>query len=497
VRTVTLGRADVSSQNNRDALRDFVENAAVPIHWESPDGTVLWANNAELRLLGYPAHEYIGRNIREFHIDPDVIDDILLRLNRHEELIGYKARLRCNDGSIRHVRISANVFRRRGESGHSRCIMVDVTDQRQTDDIQLLSAAIVESSDDAIISKSLDSRVTSWNSSAERIFGYTASEMIGRSITVIIPQELRSEEDLILAKITNGERIEHYESVRVTKSGQRLDVSLTISPIRDDNGRIIGAAKIARDITSRKKVEEALRTTEKIASVGRLAATVAHEINNPLEAVMNLVYLAKDQVKAGSQAHDYLALAEEELGRVSHLAKQTLGFYREEKGAAPLRVAHQIHQLLSFMATKCKNKGVDVRVEACTDLELMAVPGEFRQLLTNLLSNSIDAVSPGGTILIRAVATGNQNASGQRGIRLTIADSGTGIAVEHRSRLFEPFFTTKKDVGTGLGLWVSKGIVDRHGGRIRIKTSTRTGKSGTVVSVFLPETPLPPPARRL
>ena len=345
-------------------------------------------------------------------------------------------------------------------------------------------AAIVESADDAIVSKDLNGIVTSWNRAAERIFGYTAEEMVGRSIITIIPPELHSDEPRILQTIASGKRIDHFETVRVTKSGERLEVSLTISPVKDERGRIVGAAKIARDITQQKKAERALRTSERIASVGRLAATIAHEINNPLEAVTNLVYLAK-QTAHTDEAREYLAMAEEELGRISHLTKQTLGFYRESKEASRIRIGPLLDPLIGIFAGRAKNKTVEIHSEIIEDPEICAVAGEMRQLITNLLNNSIDAVRRGGRIRVR-VSAAQDWSTGRPGVRLTIADTGTGISPAVRSRLFEPFFTTKNDVGTGLGLWVCKGIVDRHLGSIQVKSSSDPENSWTVFSVFLP-----------
>jgi PAS domain S-box-containing protein len=346
-------------------------------------------------------------------------------------------------------------------------------------------AAIVESSDDAIIGKDLNGIVTSWNPAAERIFGYSAEEMRGRSIRTLIPPELQGDEDRILATIARGERIEHFETVRIAKSGEHIDVSLTVSPVRDETGRIIGAAKIARDITERKKTERALRTTERLAAVGRLAATVAHEINNPLEALINVVYIAKDRA-VRQDIRELLAHAEEEIGRISELTKQTLGFYRETKSATAVQVGSLLNPLIGVFAPRARNKGVEICPEILSDPEINAVPGEIRQVLANLLGNSIDAVKSGGRIRIRVSGGMARNGHATRGVRVTVADSGSGIPAAVREHIFEPFFTTKKDVGTGLGLWVCKNIVDRHHGSIHLRSSTVPGKSGTVISIFLP-----------
>lgn len=345
-------------------------------------------------------------------------------------------------------------------------------------------AAIVESSDDAIVSKDLNGIVTSWNPAAEKIFGYTAEEMKGRSIRIIIPPELQADEDRILATIAKGERIEHFETVRLAKSGERIDVSLTVSPVKDEAGHIVGAAKIARDITERKKTEHALRTTERLAAVGRLAATVAHEINNPLEALTNVVYIAKGRA-IRDDIRELLGQAEEEIGRISELTKQTLGFYRETKTPTVVKVGSLLPPLIGVFAARMRNKGVEICPEILDDPEITAIPGEVRQVLANLLSNSIDAVRKGGRIRIR-ISRGNAHHAGQaNGVRITVADSGSGIPAAIREHIFEPFLTTK-DVGTGLGLWVCKNIADKHRGSIRLKSSTIPGKSWTVISVFLP-----------
>jgi PAS domain S-box-containing protein len=336
-------------------------------------------------------------------------------------------------------------------------------------------AAIVESSEDAIASKDLNGIITSWNSAAERIFGYTAGEIVGKSVLTIIPPELHPDEDVILARIRRGERIEHFETVRMTKSGERIEVSLTVSPIKDATGRIIGAAKIARDVTAQKRAQEMLRRAEKLAVTGRMAATIAHEINNPLEAVTNLLYLLRAHVN-GEQGREHLALAESELSRVSHITKQTLAFYRESSTREPVALADVLDSVMSLLAGKISRKQVRItrRFQPCV---VRAMKGELRQLFSNLIDNAIEAVPLAGEIGIAV------DCIDSRAI-VSISDNGPGIAFEHLPRLFEPFFTTKQ-VGTGLGLWVVQEIAEKHGGKITVESSTDPGKHGTTFHVTL------------
>jgi hypothetical protein len=247
-----------------EELRDFLENVPVPLHALREDGTILWANAAELNLLGYPREEYIGRNITEFHADADVITDILNRLTKDVKLDGYEARLRCRDGSIRCVSISSSVYRRNGQFVHTRCVTVDITAGKRGEDVDQRLAAIVESSDDAIIGKDLNGTILSWNRGAERIFGYTAQEAIGQNISLIAAPDRVEEIPAILSRISRGERIDHYETKRKTKSGEILTVSLTVSPIRDSTGKVIAASKVLRD-TTEKNANSDLR--ERLAAI--------------------------------------------------------------------------------------------------------------------------------------------------------------------------------------------------------------------------------------
>jgi len=236
----------------------------------------------------------------------------------------------------------------------------------------------------------------------------------------------------------------------------------------------------------RSQAEDALRQSEKLAAAGRLAATVAHEINNPLEAVVNLVYLAKNAPAVSEHVKQFLELAETELQRVSYLSKQTLGFYRESRGAEPTRIASHMEHLINLLTPRLRNKAVDLKLEVVDDPEIIAIPSELKQLFANLLSNSIDAVNSRGKIRVRVASQKDWKNGRRPGVQVTISDTGSGIAPGNRKKIFEPFFTTKQDVGTGLGLWVCNSIVKKHAGRVRVRSSVKPGNSWTVFSLFLP-----------
>ena len=253
-------QAEEALRQSERELADFFENASVGLHWVGADGTVLRVNRAELDLLGYSRQEYVGHHIADFHADQPVITDILRRLSDRETLRDYEARMLCKDGSIRHVLIDSSSLWEDGRFIHSRCFTRDITDRKRVEEVQAQLAAIVEFSQDAIISKTLDSQIRSWNAGAQQLFGYTPEEAIGRPITLLIPPERQDEERAIVERLRRGELIDHYETVRLSKEGRRIDVSLTISPIRDSASRIIGASKIVRDITARKRAEHRLMT---------------------------------------------------------------------------------------------------------------------------------------------------------------------------------------------------------------------------------------------
>jgi PAS domain S-box-containing protein len=236
-------------------LKACLDHAAEGLHFVGPDGTILWANQTELALLGYSREEYIGHNIAEFHVDPPIIEDILARLTRGETLLNYEARLRRKDGSIRIVQINSNVLWRDEQFLHTRCFTRDITDRKAVDELARRLADIVEDSDDAIISQDLDGQITSWNPAAERLYGYGAAEAIGQSIRLVIPAGREHEEADVVRRVRHGERVPPFDTIRQHKSGALISVALTVSPIRNREGWIVGASKVTRDIAVRKRLE--------------------------------------------------------------------------------------------------------------------------------------------------------------------------------------------------------------------------------------------------
>jgi PAS domain S-box-containing protein len=261
-------------------------------------------------------------------------------------------------------------------------------------------AAIVEFSDDAIITKTIEGVVTSWNSGAERIFGYSAQEMLGQSIFRLAC--VGGEEDMIavLDQIRRGERVDNYETMRRRKDGTEIAVSLTVSPMRISSGEIVGASKIARDISARRQTEKAMRIAENLAVVGRLATSIAHDINNPLAAATNLLFLLENE-NLSEEGKYYLATAQHELSRIAHITAQALGFYHSRGGLVWLSIATILDDALVLHHNRCSALGIEVSRDYDSAPQIFCRPGELRQVMVNLVGNALDAMPSGGRLQLR------------------------------------------------------------------------------------------------
>jgi len=246
----------------------------------------------------------------------------------------------------------------------------------------------------------------------------------------------------------------------------------------------VAVQSILRDITARKAAEAVLIQSEKLATVGRMAASIAHEINNPLAAVMNTVFLARKTPEMPPPAIDYLETAEEELMRVSHITRQVLGFYRESSVLKRVRVDSIMDSAVDLLQSRIRSKQANIERRYRGDMEILAVAGELRQVFSNLLANSVECMETGGTVWLR-ITECHCPKNGARGVRVSVGDTGPGIRPEIRPRIFEALFTTKGDTGTGLGLWVSKQLVEKHGGTIRYRSRVDGERTGTVFTIVL------------
>jgi PAS domain S-box-containing protein len=468
-------------------LAAIVESSDDAIVSKDLNGIITSWNASAERIFGYTPDEIIGKSVLTI-IPPDLQHEepeILRKLRAGERIDHYETQRVTKDG--RRIDVSLTISPIKDFDGHvigASKIARDISDKRRIDEARYRLAAIIESSDDAIVSKDLNGIIMTWNAGAERIFGYKAEEIVGKSVLTIIPPELHSEEPMILANLRAGRRIEHYDTERVRKNGERLPVSLTISPIRDREGNIIGASKIARDISERKRVQEALIQSEKLAATGRMAAAIAHEINNPLEAVTNLAYLLSMDPDLHPTARSYAQMMLDEIGRASEITKQTLAFYRDAGKPGKFDVCSLLDNVINLNRPKVHRRDIRILTDYRDSQILFGYAAEVRQVFANLLLNAIDAVQDGGIIVVRVSRTCT-NGRGNR-VVVSIADNGRGIPRENRKRLFEPFFTTKGNKGNGLGLWVSQGIARKHGGKITVRSCTMPHRSGTVFSVVLP-----------
>lgn len=339
---------------------------------------------------------------------------------------------------------------------------------------------------DAVIATDEHGTVIFTNPIAEELTGIQLRQAQGQPIHKVFPifnEQTRNPVENPVAKVLELGRVMGLANHTILQhaDGHMIPIEDSAAPIYDDQRKLRGVVMVFRDVTGEKQAQEVLRKAEKLAAAGRLAATVAHEINNPLEAVCNLIYLVKNTGSLPEDIVGYLNMAEQELDRVSHITRQTLGFYRDSSEAGPVTLRGVLESVLRLYENKLKSKSIAVEMELSDCPPVHALQGEIKQLIANLISNAADAVAAGGKVRI-SVTPAKQG----DGVEIKVADNGPGVAEKNRAHIFEPFFTTKEDVGTGLGLWVSKEIAERHGGKIQLNPGRDPELGGAVFTVFLP-----------
>ena len=470
------------------------------------DGIVLTWNPASERIFGYSAEEMVGSSIYKL-IPPELYpeeNEVLERIRRGERVAHFETIRRRKDGSLFPVELTVSpVFDASGTIVGASSIKRDLSDRKSAAATSARLAAIVQSSEDAIISKTIDGIVLDWNAAAERMYGFSDADMVGRSIYQLVPDELRSEEQSILERVARGEHVAHYETTRRRRDGTFISVALTLSPVHAPDGTIIAASSIQRDIGERKRAEEALRQASKMESIGALAGGLAHDFNNQLYAVSGFAhFIGRDPSLSPSARADLLEI-QKTTERMASLTRQLLAFARQQVLSPETLDLNGAVNDTSPMLRRL--------IGSATTIELALAPGpkwvrvdrsQLVQVLLNLVINARDAMPNGGRIQIRTetleVSPGQVLNRLQLPVEpggyaeLAVTDAGQGIPPEHLPHIFEPFYTTKEvGIGTGLGLATVDGIISQSGGHIQVRS---TPGKGTTIKLLLPLAAEPTPS---
>jgi PAS domain S-box-containing protein len=329
-----------------------------------------------------------------------------------------------------------------------------------------------------------DFRYLRLNNRQAEFFGLEPEEIVGRTLTEMAPIEGLRE---LFEQVAAGMPVINYplEGELVTRPGEHRYWTVSYFPVFAADGTVQAITAASLEITQQKKTEIALIQSEKLAVMGRLAASIAHEINNPLESLTNLLYIAGHSTDP-DKIQDYIRVAERELRRVSAISNQTLRFHKQASSPRAITCKELFDSVLSLYQGRIVNSAIRIEDRSRSSEPVRCFDGEIRQVLSNLVSNAIDAMQPAGGRLLLRSREGTNWKTGQRGVALTVADTGSGISPTVLQRIFEPFFTTKDIAGTGLGLWVSSEIINRHNGSLRVRSTQKPGRSGTVFTIFLP-----------
>jgi PAS domain S-box-containing protein len=344
---------------------------------------------------------------------------------------------------------------------------------------------LLRSVGDAVIATDAKGQITFMNPAAETATGWLeteAREQPLQDVFRIVNAETRESVESPVEKVRRLETVVGLanHTILIRKDGVEINIDDSGAPIRDGDGRIMGIILVFRDITRQYELERTLRTTEKLALAGKITASVAHEINNPLDTVSNLLHLIQSE-RDDLYRDEYISLASQELKRVNQVTRSMLSLYRESQTPVPVDLSEVVNGAISLLERQIRNKEARVSCNFAKNARVEGFPAELHQVFTNLLYNSLDAIPARGQILIECPSPETQN-----NVRVTITDNGHGIAQENLPRLFQPLFTTKGMQGTGLGLWVCKGIVEKHGGTIEAQSDPAGSASGATFTVVLP-----------
>lgn len=452
--------------------------------WNAEDRIVYW-NTGATKLYGFTREEADGMPIHE-----------LLRTEFPEPLSMINKQVRESgswSGELVHARkdgtqvvVESRWVLDPNSRDTSLTVMqtnTDITERKQNQQTLAERGQLLDLSNDAIIIRSAEDKILYWNRGAAQMYGYSREESVGKVIHELLNTEFSEPLEKIREKLHESGNWSG-ELVHSRKDGTTLVVASRWVMDRSLRGGMFSIMETNTDITDRKRAEDALVKSERLAAMGRLAGIIAHEINNPLEAISNAFYLLHDHPSLDEEARYYSRLAQEELLRLTHITKQTLSFYRESQQPVPLAISDILDNVVELQARKLQLNRIVLERDFRTTGRIQGFSVELRQVFLNIISNAIQAMPEGGRLRLRLTESRSRN--GHSGVRVDVSDTGIGIKAEHASRIFEPFFSTKDAKGTGLGLWISRGIIQKYGGGIRFRTKRFKSGSATCFSIFIP-----------
>ena len=484
--------AEQAVRESQTRFQRLYESDLLGIGFPNAQGAILDCNDALLRTIGYTREDLDSGLVRWDQMTPSEYREIDLAHIAESTARGsctpYRKEYIRKDGT--RVPVMVGFARLGGEKAGSIGFVLDLSAQQQAEE------AIHEREQRfSALAESLPQLVWASDPNGDRIYvnnrycaytGMSSDKLVGAHWRDFLhPDDLPRTNQLWYASMASGEDYSNEYRIRRHDGMYRSFLARAVA-VRSPDGTIERWLGSATDIHDQKLAEEALRRTEKLAATGRLAASIAHEINNPLEAVTNALYLALMDTSLHKDTRTYLKMAEQELARVAQVTTQTLRFHRQSVAATQVDLSEIMDSAFSLFAQRFEASGISVDREYTPGQLLYCRADELRQVFANFLSNALDATRQGGRVRIRIHASMDCGPAACPGIRVTIADTGSGIPAHLRKSIFEPFISTKETTGTGLGLWVSDGIVQKHKGRITLRSCTDGPHHGTVFSLFFP-----------
>jgi PAS domain S-box-containing protein len=442
-------------------------------------GIINYVNDKFCEISKYSRAELLGQDhriINSGYHPKEFIQELWKTIARGRVWRG-DIRNRAKDGSIYWVDTTiVPILDAAGKPDQYLSIRADITDRKRAEEALRRAAAIIESTDDAVVGKTLDGVITTWNAGAERLYGWTAAAILGQTVARILPEDRQDEFRTLLERIAAGGSISRLETRRVRRDGTVFDVSLTLSPVRDDFGRIVGASAIERDVTEQRRAEVTLRDQAALARLGEMAAIVAHEVKNPLAGIGGALQIIRERLPVENPDREVIGEILARLEGLNALVRDLLVFARPR---APRLAAVPLAPLLEECVRDLRRdralKGVRLEVDAPSAPVVNGDAELLRSALFNVALNAAQAAGKKGSV---RVAAGTHDGFGV----VRVSDDGPGVPAELRARIFEPFFTTKHR-GSGLGLPVARRVVESHGGTLEIDCPA---EGGTVVSVRIP-----------